>query len=168
MNGIEACLLDLVQVAESPLYSAYRWLGREVGRQLPMEAFLELVDDLVDDQALCLWSVDPDSERRTELRSVPRGLERRYAELEGELDGSFDPFALSLTLGPRAQVDAEPDWWVDFDFDAARFQIEAKAGHDGEALRQLGRLFPDVTLVEEERLPMDGRIRIAGSATAAA
>lgn len=167
MNAIEASLVDLVQVAESPLYSAYRWLGREIGRDLSMSEFLRLVDGLIDDHVVRLWAVDPASEERTEVRTLPDDLERRYAQLANELDAGFDPFGLSLTLGPRADVDAEPDWSVDLDLDSARFQVDARPGHDEEALGQLEVLLPDVALVEEARVSANDRIRITGSAKAA-
>ncbi len=166
MNAIEAALLDLVQVAESPLYSTYRWLGREIGRDLSMTEFCRLVDRLIDEQVVRLWAVDPASEERTEVR-IPDDLERRYEQLGDALDASFDPFGLSLTLGPRADVDAEPDWSVDLDLDSSRFQVDARPGQDEEALGQLGLLLPDVALVEEERVFVNDRIRISGSATVA-
>lgn len=162
MNGIEASLLDLVRVAESPLYSAYRWLGREIGRDLSMPEFLVLVDRLVEEDALRLWSVDPDSEDRTRLMSSPDSLERRY-ETSRHTDGSFDPFGLSLTVGPEAELEAAPDWQVDFDFDSGRFQLEAKPGLDDEALRELRRLFPDVELVEATRDSTNDHTRVSGS-----
>ncbi|MEY2430372.1 MAG: hypothetical protein QOC92_97 [Acidimicrobiaceae bacterium] len=161
MNGIAASLLDLVGVGESPLYSAYRWLGREIGRDLSRSEFLSLVDRLVEEDVLRLWSVDPDSEDRTRLMSTPDGLEHRYRSL-GHTDGSYDPFGLSLTAGPEAEVRTVPDWQVDFDFDSQTFELEVRAGLDDEALARLRRLFPDVKLVEAERVSTGDHTRVSG------
>lgn len=162
MNGIEAQLLGLVQIAESPLYSAYRWLGRQLGRDLSMSAFLYLVDGLVQQDMLRLWSIDPTSQERSRLSEVPEGLEQRYLRVDG-LDDSFDPFALSLTMGPAADPEAEPDWEVDFDFDRETFRLRAKPGAEEVAIRKLAGLFPDVELVEGRRRSRADRVEVSGS-----
>lgn len=163
MNGIEVRLLELVQMAESPLYSAYRWLGRQLGRNLAMSEFLHLVDSLVQQDILRLWSIDPASQERTRSRVVPEELEQRYLRLD-DLDKSFDPFALSLTLGPAADVDADPEWEVDFDFEQETFRVKAKRGAESVAMRKLAELFPDVELVEERRTAdVTDRIELSGS-----
>lgn len=162
MNGIQAALLDLVRIAESPLYSAYRWLGRELGRELAMTEFLRLVEELVDQEALCLWSVDIESEERTRLMHAPDRLANDYASL-GHTDDSFDPFGLSLTLGPAAEPDADPDWEVDLDFESGKFQLDVRAGRGDDALAQVRRLFPDVELLETDHSGTDDHVRISGS-----
>jgi hypothetical protein len=162
MNGIEAQLLDLVQIAESPLYSAYRWLGRQLGRGLSISEFLRLVDGLVQQDMLRLWSIDPTHQKRSRLSEVPEGLEQRYVRVD-DLDESFDPFALSLTLGPEADLEAEPDWEVDFDFDRETFRVKARPGAEEVAVHKLARLFPDVELVEEQRGSRADRVEISGS-----
>jgi hypothetical protein len=44
MNSVELLLVDLVQVAETPLYSAYRWLAKRLGRELPLSEFLRMIE----------------------------------------------------------------------------------------------------------------------------
>lgn len=103
MNSIELLLVDLVRVAEAPLYSAYRWLGKQCGRQLRLGEFLVLVDRLVSMDVLRLWEIDHRSGDRSELYAVPDSLEARYSAIE-DLDDRFDPFGLSVTLGDREAV----------------------------------------------------------------
>ncbi len=163
MNAIEALLLELVTIADSPLYSAYRWLGRQLGRDLSMSEFLRLVNGLVQQDVLRLWSIDSASQHRSRLNETPEGLERQYLEVDG-LDATFDAFALSLTLGPAADVGARPEWEVDFDFDRETFRVQAKPGTEGLALRTLADLFPDVELVEERRQSLaTDRLEVSGS-----
>lgn len=161
MNSVELLLVDLVQIAEAPLYSTYRWLGRQLGRDLPLGEFLRLVDELVARDVLRLWEVDHRSHDRTELFSVPEGLDERYRSADG-LDGSFDPFGLSLTLGAAADIEAEPAWEVDFDFERGRFELVADEGTDDDAVIQASRYFPDVALVAERRESVGGRVRVLG------
>jgi hypothetical protein len=150
MNGVEVRLVELIHIAESPLYSAYRWTGRQLGRNVSISEFLRLIDGLVRQEVLYLWSIDQKTQERTRLGAVPDGLAQRYGALS-DLDDSFDPFALSLTLGPGADVAAEPEWEVDFDFDRKTFRVNASPGAEEVALQKLGELFPDVELVEERR-----------------
>lgn len=161
MNSLELMLVDLVAVAESPLYSAYRWLGRRVGRQLSLHEFLGLLDELAQRDVLRLWEVDYRSHDRTELFRVPESLEERYRAAEG-LDDRFDPFGLSLTLGAAADREAVPEWEIDFDFNEGRFDLMASAGADNEALKEAARYLPDVQLVPTEREPLDGRVHVVG------
>jgi hypothetical protein len=160
MTPIEAMLVDLVQVAESPLYSAYRWLGREIGRDVHLDRFLELIDRLLRTDTLRLWLVDPATQERKRLLRVPAELEARYSA-EPSLDPAFDPFGLTLTLGTDAD-DAEREWEIDFDFAQGRFSIVAVVGRDAEALDQIQRLFPDVELHELQRTQAGDTTRIAG------
>lgn len=166
MNGIELLLLDLVQMAETPLYPAYRWLGRQLGRDLSLAEFLRLVDRLVGDDVLRLWSIDAASQERSRLNAVPEHLEERYRQFDA-LDDSFDPFVLSLTPGSAAEPRIEPDWEVDFDFDRETFRLEAKPERVEVALQKLAVLFPDVELVTTgsrpiapDRLDISGSIRV--------
>jgi hypothetical protein len=115
MNSIDLMLLDLVQIAEAPVYSAHRWLSRQLGRELSMAEFLRLLAPLVDEDVIRLWAVDSTTHERRRWIEVPSDLDERYARIP-DLDDSFDPFGLSLTLGPAADLDADPDWEVDFDF----------------------------------------------------
>ncbi|MEA2359864.1 MAG: hypothetical protein QOI62_3124 [Solirubrobacteraceae bacterium] len=114
MNSIDLWLLKLLQVAEAPVYSAYRWLGRQLGRELSMAEFLRLLAPLLEGDVVRLWAVDVATEERSRWSEIPPDLEQRYAEVP-DLDDSFDPFGLSLTLGLAADLEASPDWAVDFD-----------------------------------------------------
>lgn len=161
MNSVELLLVDLVQVAETPLYSAYRWLAKRLGRELPLGEFLRLIEELLASDVLRLWEIDHRSHDRTELFGVPDGLEERYRAIEG-LDDRFDPFGFSLTLGPAADVDAEPIWEVDFDFERRRFELFVGVGSDNDALKQLSRYYPDIVLVPEQRNQVGERVRVVG------
>src|SRR4051812_41756790 len=114
MSPLETLLVSLVQIAEAPLYSAYRWVGRQVGRDVALSEFLRLVDRLLEQDTLRLWLTDSTSHERERRLQTPGALDQKYAEL-ADLDRSFDPFGLSLTLGPHADVDREPDWRIDLD-----------------------------------------------------
>lgn len=161
MTPIEAMLLDLIRIAESPLYSAYRWLGREIGRDMRLDRFLALIDHLLEADTLRLWLVDPATQERTRLPRVPAQLDARYSA-ESTLDPAFDPFGLSLTLGPSARRDEDPEWEVDFDFAQGRFHLTAVVGREAKALGQLERLFPDLELHQRERTQDGDRAQIFG------
>lgn len=161
MNSVELMVIDLVAIAEAPLYSTYRWMGQRLGRELPLGEFVRLVDELIARDVLRLWEVDYGSHDRTELFGVPDDLENRYRATTG-LDDSFDPFGLSLTLGPAADVEAEPSWEADFDFEVGRFELLAEAGHDDDAVKEASRYFRDVVLVAERRESAGDRVRIVG------
>jgi hypothetical protein len=162
MNSLELRLLDLLQLAETPLYSAYRWLGERVGAQLSLPEFLRLVDQMASGDTVRLWSVDPGTSTRKRLPRVPDHLERRYDEL-GDLDGTYDPLGLSVTVGPRSAPREEPAWSIDLDIAAQRFVLTGDADVVDEAEEAVNRLFPDLELVERERRTDHGRVRIVGS-----
>ncbi|MCL4293787.1 MAG: hypothetical protein KJ056_12290 [Acidimicrobiia bacterium] len=143
MTGLERLILDLVQVGEAPLYSTYRWLGRQLGRDVSLSEFLKAIAAAVERDALRLWSVDVSTGDRTELFGVPADLERRYVA-EPLLDARYDPFGISLTLGGAAEAEAEPAWEFMVDFDNRMFEIKAVAGREDEALDQLSRCYPDL------------------------
>jgi hypothetical protein len=150
VNSIDLWLLELLQIAEAPVYSAYRWLGRQLGRELSMAEFLRLLAPLLEGDVVRLWAVDVATEERSRWSEIPPDLEQRYAEVR-DLDDSFDPFGLSLTLGLAADLEASPDWEVDFDFEERRFAVTAKPHAVDSAQQQVRRLFPDVDFAEEER-----------------
>lgn len=164
MNSIDLRLLELLQIAEAPVYSAYRWLSRQLGRELSMAEFLRLLATLLEDDVVRLWAVDIATEERSRWSKVPPDLEKRYAEIP-DLDDSFDPFGLSLTLGPAADLDASPDWEVNFDFEERRFAVTAKPDAVESAQQQVKRFFPDLDFAEEDREVASDRIRITGSVT---
>lgn len=142
MNNPEAIILDFVAQAEAPLYSTYEWMGQELGRNVSLAGFLLLVDEMIKDKRLRLWSVSLDTQSRRELDSVPDGLESAYKE-HAHSDASYDPFALSLTLGPHAGERDFPDWDAELDFDAGSFEIHSRRRALGDGLEQIGRLFPE-------------------------
>lgn len=160
MNSIELMVIDLVQIAEAPLYSTYRWLCREMGRDVPMREFLRLIDRLIERDILRLWETDHRSHDRTEHFRVPQSLEVRYGSVD--LDDEYDPFGFTLTLDPAADVEAEPAWELEFDLEAGRFELLANAGEEDEAIEQASRFFPDVTLLTEEKAKAGGRVRMLG------
>lgn len=122
---------------------------------------LLLVDLLLANDVVRLWEIDHRSHDRTELFSVPDGLEERYRSIEG-LDDRFDPFGFSLTLGPAADVDAEPTWEVEFDFARRRFELLVGVGADDDAVKQVGRYYADLALVPEQRDRVGKRVRVVG------
>lgn len=166
MSGLERLILDLVQIAEAPVYSTYRWLGRELGRDMPLSEFLRIIGRAIERDVLRLWSIDPRSGDRTELFDVPPDLESRYQN-EPELDERFDPFGLSLTLGATADVEAEPEWELDLDFDEGVFELELHGGHEAEALEQLARCYPDLRASVTARQDDGGVRRVVGTLTTA-
>ena len=162
MNGIERMLAELVQMAESPLYSAYRWLGKQLGRRVSLGQFLMLVQGLLDRGVVRLWSIEPETHERDELHVIPEGLKQRYA-MYGHSDPAFDPFGLSLTAGSQASLEERPEWDVELDFDNRRFSLTARAGREASALEKLAALFPDVELAEVEPSRIDDdRVQLSG------
>lgn len=164
VTGLEQLIIDLVQMAEAPLYSTYRWLGQQLGHELRLSEFLRIVGSAVSKDLLRLWSVDYPSGDRTEHFAVPADLEVRYSTEPG-LDRTYDPFGFSLTLGAAADVDAEPNWQLRVDFEDQAFEVTAVPGHEMEALDAFGRCFPDLHVVETAREETDGLCRIVGTVT---
>jgi hypothetical protein len=164
MNSIDLRLLDLLQIAEAPVYSAYRWLSRQLGRELSMAEFFRLLAPLLEEDVVRLWAVDITIQERSRWSELPSDLEERYAEI-ADLDDSFDPLGLSLTLGPAADLEASPDWEVDFDFEKRRFVVTAKPHAVESAQQQARRLFPDLDFADQDREVAGDRVRITGSVT---
>jgi hypothetical protein len=165
VNSLHLLLLDLLRMAETPLYSAYGWVGREAGRRVAMSEFLGMVWELMERGLLRLWAPDDESLGRTELFEVPPDLEERYAAL-GHTDDSYDPFRLSLTLGSKAERDVELDWQVDLDFARGRFRLLARATARDDALQHLTRYFADVDLIPEKTTPEVSKVRVIGRVVA--
>ncbi len=162
MNPLEALLIDLVQMAETPLYSAYRWIGKQLGHDVSLTEFLHLVDDLLERDVLQLWSVDQTSHDRTELSQVPEQLEFRYREL-GHLEDSFDPFGFSITLGGKALVESKADWEIDLDLNQGRFTLKAKPGADPKAWAEISRYFPDLQFEPQQTHGNRSEVEISGT-----
>jgi hypothetical protein len=164
MNSIEILLVELVAMAESPLYSAYRWLGNQLGRSVPLPRFLSLVNDLMDRDILRLWQVD-DSYDRTELFEVPTQLAEAYLDIAPTTE-SFDPFGYILTLGPKAEVGSEPEWKIDINFEKRTFELLALNPHADleEILIKLNDYFPDVSLLPTSSSNAKGQLRVVGRA----
>lgn len=130
ISDLEQVILDLVQMAESPLYSTYRWLEHETGRDISFSEFRRVVNGGIEHGVFRLWILDVAGDRR-ELIEIPPDLESRYMK-EPVLEDSHDPFGMSLTLGAHA-VHEEPDWKVDVDFKKGVFELEFRASGDGTA-----------------------------------
>ena len=162
MNSVDLMLLDLIQLAEAPLYSAYRWLGRELGYEISMTGFTQLLAPLVENDVVRLWSVEIGTGERTRWYEIPPDLEQRYAAIE-DLDGSFDPFGLSLTIGSAADLGTHPEWEVDLDFDEQRFTLRARSTVVDVAWQQIRQLFPGISFRELDRRADSDRVRIIGS-----
>jgi hypothetical protein len=161
MNSLELMLVDLVRNGAAPLYSAYCWLGRRVGRRIVLREYLETIDRLMTRDILRLWEVDYRSHDRTELFGVPSGLEIRYLATE-DLHESFDPFGLTLTLGPGGNTESEPAWTVDYDFSRGHFELVAEPAALERAIRDAARYVSGVTLVPDRQEMEGSRIRVWG------
>jgi len=165
VNSIELQLLDLLQKAETPLYSAQRWVVRQLGRELAMPEFLRLLAPLLEDDVVRLWAVDASTGERSRRSAVPPDLAERYAAEASHLDDSFDPFGLSLTLGPAAEAQANAEWGLEID--GRCFRVTAQLHAVEDVRRQVERLFPDLNFVEESRNVDGDRVEINGSITEA-
>lgn len=158
---LQAVLVELVQMAETPLYSAYCYAGRRVGHQCSLRRFLLLIDELLRKDVVRLWEVDLYSGDKSELFCVPQGLLERYRSMQ-ELDEAFDPFGFTLTLGAGAEASHVPEWEVDLDMEHGRFVISSAPDKEEAALSEVGMYFPDVALVPERRDVVDQRVRLTG------
>ena len=161
MNSLHRLLLDLLQMAETPLYSAYCWLGDQLGRRPALSEFIELVRVLLDKELIRLWTIDPGSGERSQLLDLPAGLNERYVAL-GHADPRYDPLGLSIGPGPKADSSVEVDWEANLDFERGDFNLTATASAASKALHQLGRYFPDVDILPETTTHEGSNVRIAG------
>lgn len=164
MTGLERLIADLLQIAETPLYSTYRWLGRQLGRDVALSEFLRIATNAIERDVVRLWSVDAETGDRTELFELPSDLERRYAG-EPFLDDRYDPFGMSLTLGGMADVAVEPEWEFTLSFDDMTFEITAAAGKEAGALDQLARCYPEVRATVTTRGDRGAIRRLGGTLT---
>jgi hypothetical protein len=139
-------LLRLLANAEQPLYSAYVFARENAERVLPLDDFLQQVDSLVAEGVLNLWLVSQPI--RARLARVPEGLGRLYEN--EELDGTYDPFGLSIENGHEASLDVSLDWEADIDFVAGRFRIQSTTG-DLEKLLDMIAAASGTRLIPETR-----------------
>lgn len=156
-------MIDLVGMAEAPLYSTYRWVGKHLGRDVPLAEFLDGVDEALRRRSLRLWITDPRGSR-IELTGVPSGLEMRYRD-ERALDETFDPFGFSLTLGPNADTTRDTEWSWDVDLRGGTFVIRLRPGDEQAVLERLRGLYPSLRLTITSREDEAGMQRIAGTIT---
>jgi hypothetical protein len=118
---------------------------------MSLNAFLSLLAGLVAGDVIRLWSVDARSGDRTELFVVPDTLTERYAEVD-DLDESYDPFGLSLTLGTAApdKMANEPDWSLELDARGERFELHASEDVAETVLHDVARVLPDICFRRSE------------------
>lgn len=166
MNPLAAQLVDLLQMAETPLYASYRWLGQHLGVELSLPEFLRMVDVLVSNDTLRLWRVDHKTHERTALSSVPEHLIDDYIAVQHE-DASYDPFGLSLTLGPGAEASADPEWTLDLQCANQTFKVRARSGSETAVLEEVARYFPALRFVPSMRHAEAGYVVIEGHLTQA-
>ena len=60
MNRFQLELVDLVSMAETPLYSSYAWLGKRLGRPVALDWYLEMIDKLVVEDVLACGDSIPE------------------------------------------------------------------------------------------------------------
>ena len=161
MNSLKLFLLELVQMSETPMYSGYCYLRDRIGHPISMDEYLEMVRDLIKGEMIHLWFTKFETQERVELLGVDPDLAEQYAVL-GHTDPRYDPFCLSLTLGQKANLDVEPDWEVDFDFERGNFRLRAKPAAFDQALQCVGRYFQDLELVPERKTQTQGQIELVG------
>ncbi len=161
LDAIEHRILQLLGDAETPLYSAWRWLDKQTGGALPLERFLVMVDELASRDQVRLWHIDFESRDRAELFEVPVGLPQRYEEHD---DDAYDPFGYSLTLGPNADIDRVAEWELDLNFQQGTFELLARNPNLqlDDILNKLSSYFPDVSLIPTETLRQQEERRIIG------
>lgn len=162
MNSIERSLLELIRIAETPLYSAYRWLHTDVGRELSLMSFRRMIGKLMADDVLQLWHTDAVTGVRNRLISVPANLEALYAS-SSDLDDAFDPFGLSLTVGGATGDNLTSSWTIDFDEAASRFYFRAPLAQECNTFSEAQELFPELSFVVKERITRDDYVEITGS-----
>ena len=146
MTPVAAALLDLLSLAETPLYSAYSALNRDFGSRMTLRAFLDFIRREISREEVRLWQVNLDSGARTEFFDVPTELEDRYEELGAELDDAYDPFGYSLAVGRKAPMRPDAGWEADLDFRTGTYAIvlidDSEPDH---AVSELESLFPGST-----------------------
>lgn len=152
-------LLRLLRDAETPLYSAYRHLSRDLAEAVSLDTFASDVQERLARGILQLWLYQ--DERRRELSNVPRDLASRYEVVE--LDESYDPFGYTLTLGPKMPRE-DSAWNFDVDYARGQFVWVGDATMAESSLQRIRYIDPDHRFVVEDRdldgstLRMRGRV----------
>ena len=162
MNSLQHRLIELVRIAETPLYSAYKWLTKEVGRDLSLMGFRKMVSELTSSGVLQLWQIDPVTGERSRLQSVPANLPELYTA-SPDLDDAFDAFGYSLTVGERIDRELPASWTIDFHEATASFFCRARLEREHEAMSEIRELFPDVVFTVHERIARDQHVELVGS-----
>jgi hypothetical protein len=152
-------LMRLLQDAETPLYSAYRFVADTIHPTMRLDEFLTLVNTSMSESQVVLRQVTEGKGR--EVDSIPEGLAQKYESVEG-LDPRFDPFGYSLRLGPEAPDHDHPVWLIDVDLVAGLFTWEGDPRMEGETIDRVSRLHPGYTFSTVSREESGGRLRVKG------
>jgi hypothetical protein len=99
LGGLERDLIELVALAPTPLYSAYKYAVRDMAAPFTMADYFRLVDRLLAAGILELWQEDLDQP----FEVVPSDLPERYAAAEHD-DMTYDPFTFSLFITPKGEM----------------------------------------------------------------
>lgn len=164
MTRAELLLVELVNLGESPLYSAMAWLASELDRPVEIGEFLTILGGLVERDIVRLWSVDRTSHDRTELYAVPAGLVEKY-QRSRHVDQRFDPFGLSLTIGPAATEPPAPPWEVEWSIERGEFSLRAEPSEVDRALAAIAERVLDRRLVVVETNEKNGKVFVRGRIT---
>jgi hypothetical protein len=155
MSSPDLLLVELTSMAETPLYSAYRWLNDAYGRPIDFPEFLHVVDEMLHSDVIRMWSVA--GADRTEWYEVPSGLASRYLK-SGHDDRRYDPFGMSIGLSEQGAAPLG-DWEVDLRLDDHTFALRIRSNARGDVFNRLTRLFPDLNfVVDNEATYPDGTV----------
>jgi hypothetical protein len=144
---VEDEIIDLLSMSEEPLYSTFRHVEKAFDTRVSLEEFLAIIRQMMDTDFVQLWEWDFEANRPIRLVSIPENLAMQY-HATGHEDPRFDPFALSLTLGPNASDrTSTPPWTIDIDFEHQTFVVHGPRAVHSDALSAIERLLPDVSLV---------------------
>ena len=119
-KSLEDRLIELVQTASMPLYTAYHRLMEHIGEDYSFEEFSQLVNHMLENETIQLsqtlhtpdkLTVSPDLEgsgdSEIQVNKVPGDLGKRYADI-GQKESTVDVFGYILTIGPAANQPLQP------------------------------------------------------------